>query len=268
MLRLTLNPSWPALWQQCHLYDELEIWGDRRSLGYSYAYANRRISVIETVAKLVPAGGEVLDVAAASGNFTLPLAERGYRMVWNDLRPELAEWVRQKYERGIVDYVPGNIFGLCDRFRERFDGVIAGEIIEHVAHPDDFLRALAAVTKSGGLIFLTTPNGKYFRHHYPKFSEFDDPSVFESVQFKPDSDGHIFLLHPDEFTPLARKAGLVMENFALMTNPLTAGHVKLGLILPFTPERVVWTIERATRHLPHFLGARLNSTSFATLRKL
>ena len=73
---------------------------------------------------------------------------------------------------------------------------------------------------------MTTPNGAYFRNKLPKFTDSSDPTAYESVQFKPDTDGHIFLLHPEEIEPLAARTGLVLERLTLSTNPLSSGHVK------------------------------------------
>src|SRR6202035_2929981 len=140
----------------------------------------------------------ILDLAAAPGNFTLYLAELGYRVVWNDLRAELADYVRQEYEFGHVEYKRGNIFDLPSEVVGQFDVVLAAEVIEYVAHPDVFIHKLASLLKKDGTIVLTTPNGGYFRNRLPRFSECPDPSVYESVHFKPNSDGHIFLLHPEE----------------------------------------------------------------------
>ncbi len=85
------------------------------------------------VRRSAPPGARILDVAAAQGNFTLTLAEPGYEVTWNDLRHELAEYVRLKHEHGVVHYLPGEIFGLDAS--EPFDVVLATEIVEHVAHP-------------------------------------------------------------------------------------------------------------------------------------
>jgi hypothetical protein len=55
---------------------------------------------------------------------------------------------------------------------ERFDAVLATEVIEHVAHPDEFLRQLA-----GGVLIVTTPNGAYFRNKLPRFSGSRTPLI-------------------------------------------------------------------------------------------
>jgi 2-polyprenyl-3-methyl-5-hydroxy-6-metoxy-1,4-benzoquinol methylase len=267
MLRLVYNDNWPESWKLTYLYDELEIGGSRRDLGYVYQYRARHDWSVRNIEEMIPAGGEILDVAAAGGNFSLPLAERGYRVIWNDLRSELADMVKQKYESGRVEFVPGNIFELAKQWVGHFDAVLAAEIIEHVAHPDEFLACLSGVLKPGGRIFLTTPNGQYFRYNLPRFTDYPDPSVFESVQFKPNSDGHIFLLDCEECKMLAGRAKLCVEQIALVTNPLTRGHVKLGYLLPYLPMSFVLNIEQATRKLPRVLREKVHCQMVAILRK-
>ena len=127
------------------------------------------------------------------------------------------------------------------------------EVIEHVAHPDDFLAKAAALVRPGGYVVMTTPNGGYFKNRLPKFSDCADPAVFESMQFKPNADGHIFLLHADEIEPLARRAGLAVEKIVLFTSPLTAGHVKTERLLKILPRGIVQIAETVSRSLPSAL---------------
>jgi 2-polyprenyl-3-methyl-5-hydroxy-6-metoxy-1,4-benzoquinol methylase len=171
----------------------------------------------------VDPGATILDLAAAQGNFTLDLAERGYRVTWNDLRADLVGYVQRKYERGDVIFIAGNAFELP--FAEGFDCVLFGEVIEHVAHPDQFMANISRLVKPGGVAVMTTPNGRYFRNGLPRFSDFPDPSVFEAEQFKPDSDGHIFLLWPDEIRRFAQQSGLIIEQQTFFTTPLTNGYL-------------------------------------------
>ena len=189
----------------------------------------------------------------------------GYEVTWNDMRAELADYVRMKQERGTIHFAPGNAFDLQPT--ELFDGVLITEVIEHTAHPDELLTRSAQLVRPGGYVIMTTPNGAYFRNQLPKFTEVADPTVYESVQFKPDTDGHIFLLHPDELEPLARRAGLELEKMTLSTNPLTNGHLKTEAILRRLPRPVVEGIETLSGRLPFDLTSRLLTQLAARFRR-
>jgi 2-polyprenyl-3-methyl-5-hydroxy-6-metoxy-1,4-benzoquinol methylase len=246
--RIAPEPSWPQSWKESFFYDQSEIYGEISHHGYAYAYENRRRETLRLLTEVLEPGARILDVAAAQGNFSLALAELGYEVTWNDLRAELADYVRLKYERGKISYAPGNAFELA--FPSLFDAVLITEVIEHVAHPDEFLAKTAALVRPGGYIVMTTPNGGYFKNRLPKFSDCADPAVFESMQFKPNADGHIFLLHVDEIAPLAQRAGLTVEKIVLFTNSLTAGHVKTESLLRILPRGLVRVAERASQSLP------------------
>ena len=237
MNHVDFKAEWPESWQRSFAYDEMELYGNRRNPGYSYAYQERAEATFRLLDGVCAPGARILDIAAAQGNFTLRLAEKGYAVTWNDLRAELADYVRLKHEFGSVTYRPGNAFDLS--FDSLFDAVLITEVIEHVAHPDDFLAKTAQLVKPGGYVIMTTPNGAYFRNPLPKFSETADPSVYEAEQFKPDADGHIFLLHQEELPRLAQAAGLEVRKVALMTNPLLKGALGLRYLLPLLPRTMV-----------------------------
>jgi len=246
--RIEPQPDWPQSWKESHFYDQSEIYGEISHHGYAYAYENRRRETLRLLTEVLAPGARILDIAAAQGNFSLALAELGFDVTWNDLRAELADYVRLKQDRGKIEFAAGNAFELT--FPSLFDAVLITEIIEHVAHPDDFLAKAAALVRPGGYIVMTTPNGGYFKNRLPRFSECADPAAFESMQFKPNADGHIFLLHADEIEPLAQGAGLAVEKIALFTSPLTAGHVKTEPLLKILSRRIVGLAESVSRSLP------------------
>ena len=253
--RLHPSDDWPKTWQESYSYDLQEVYGEIGNHGYAYAYANRRRRTLQLITEVLEPGARILDMAAAQGNFSLALAEMGYVVTWNDLRQELADYVRLKHERGVLNFAPGNAFELDFPFL--FDAVLITEIIEHVAHPDDFLSKAARLVRPGGYIVLTTPNGAYFRNHLPKFSECADPRIYEAVQFKPNSDGHIFLLHPEEIRQISEHSGLKIDRLELITNPLTNGHIKLEPLLRLLPKSVVDSLERLTQRLPEPVARRI-----------
>lgn len=263
MRQPTFQDNWLPSWKSSYHYDLLEIYGVSDTLGYAYAYNNRKKHTLELIQKAAKPGAKILDVAAAQGNFTLLLAELGYEVTWNDLREDLIDYVKLKWESGLVHYASGNIFDL--NYDGQFDVVLITEVIEHVAHPDDFLKSIAKMLKPGGHIVLSTPNGGYFKNNLPRFSDCSDPSQYEAIQFQPNSDGHIFLLHLDEIERLVNQAGLVIEEIRLVTNPLTNGHIKLHHILKILPKSWVKNFEEFTYSMTLAWKKKLHTATVALL---
>lgn len=255
MKRPELLETWPDSWKRSYSYDLQEVYGEVSTFGYAYSYANRRKQTLRLVTEALEPGTRILDIAGAQGNFSIALAEMGYEVTWNDLREELAGYVRQKHDNGNLHFAPGNAFELD--FPTLFDAVVITEVIEHVAHPDDFLRKTAQLVKPGGYIIMTTPNGAYIENKLPRFSDCPDPSIYENVQFGPDADDHVFLLYADEVRRFAIDAGLEVEEIAFFSNSLTCGLMKMEHLLRILPRSVVDAIEGATGLLPNVLSQRL-----------
>lgn len=265
MKRPVFCNEWPESWKQSYAYDCQEVWEDISNYGYAYAYENRAAKTLHAVSSRLEKGSRILDIAGAQGNFSIRLAELGYQVTWNDLRSELEGYVRLKQGDSKLEFAPGNAFELT--FPELFDGVVITEIIEHVAHPDQFLTQVSRLVKPGGFIVMTTPNGRYFINNLPRFSDCPNPEQFESHQFKPNSDGHIFLLWPDEIASLATAAGLTVESVELFTSPLLNGHVKLEILLRCLRKSTVQFFDRALMALPNVLSRRLSVHTIACYQK-
>lgn len=255
MKRVYPDDTWSDLWHNSYRFDLEEVYESISNRGYAYAYQSRRDITLQLVTSYLTSGSTILDVAAAQGNFSLSLAEMGYHVTWNDLRGDLAEYVKLKRDSGSVQYAVGDVFELG--FEAAFDAVLITEIIEHVAHPDQFLRKIAKMVRPGGYIFMTTPNGAYIRNSLPRFSDCENPSQFESIQFKPDGDGHIFLLWPDEIVSLGHRSGLEVVDCRFLTNPLTNGHMKTAGLLKVFSKKIIFDVERWLRRLPEKLQHRL-----------
>src|SRR6266511_644373 len=65
---------------ESYKYDKEEIFGTPSDWGYALAYRNRRQEALKIITDALRPGSTILDLAAAQGNFTLALAERGYRV--------------------------------------------------------------------------------------------------------------------------------------------------------------------------------------------
>ncbi len=269
MKKVYPQADWKESWIYSYPYDLMEIYNERKDLGsksYGRAYDKRKQAAIRLIQDSLPnRKGKILDVAAAQGNFSLLLAEMGYDVTWNDLREELVDYVKLKHEIGNIEFSPGNVFETG--FDEKFDLVLITEIIEHVAHPDEFLSLISTLVKPNGFIVLTTPLGDYFLNKLPRFTEFSNPSIFESVQFKPNSDGHIFLLHHDEFEVLAKKSNLEIEQMTYYSNFVTSGHLKTRFLNAFVPDSWFNSFEKFTQSLSLSLGKKLHTNIAVLLKK-
>ena len=102
------------------------------------------------------AGRSVLDVGCGAGLLAEPLARLGGKVTGLDASPEVIGVARDHaLEMGLdIDYRAGDV----QELEGRFDLVTAMEVVEHVAYPALFVKALAKRLAPGGLLIMSTPN--------------------------------------------------------------------------------------------------------------
>jgi 2-polyprenyl-6-hydroxyphenyl methylase/3-demethylubiquinone-9 3-methyltransferase len=101
-------------------------------------------------------GKTALDVGCGAGLLAEPLARLGAKVTAVDAAPELIDAARAHAgAQGLeIDYRAAAV----EQIEGQFDLVTAMEVIEHVADPGAFLKALAARLAPDGLLILSTPN--------------------------------------------------------------------------------------------------------------
>ena len=101
-------------------------------------------------------GKSALDVGCGAGLLAEPLARLGASVTAIDAAPELIAAAEEHAAgQGLdIDYRAGAV----EQLEGSFDLVTAMEVIEHVADPASFVKALAARLAPGGLLILSTPN--------------------------------------------------------------------------------------------------------------
>ncbi len=112
---------------------------------------------------------KILDVGCGKGNIALPLAFLGYRVTGVDYDAESIRQARQNAEELGISAVFHE--GSLDRVRaQKFDVIIASEILEHQINPAVFLRDLSGLLAQDGILLLSVPNGKSLKEKIRKFT--------------------------------------------------------------------------------------------------
>jgi 2-polyprenyl-6-hydroxyphenyl methylase/3-demethylubiquinone-9 3-methyltransferase len=104
-------------------------------------------------------GLRILDIGCGGGVLCEPLAQLGATMVGVDpTSSAISVAARHARENAVsVDYRCSTIEALAED-GEKFDVVLAMEVVEHVAFPNVFLDRCADLVNPGGLIILSTIN--------------------------------------------------------------------------------------------------------------
>jgi 2-polyprenyl-3-methyl-5-hydroxy-6-metoxy-1,4-benzoquinol methylase len=114
-------------------------------------------SVHADVVTLVDEGSRVLELGPATGYMTHAFTERGCTVVGIELDPEMAVNAEKFTERMIV----GDIDRLdleAELGEERFDAIVAADVLEHLRDPLQVLVELKKFLKPDGCFVISFPN--------------------------------------------------------------------------------------------------------------
>jgi SAM-dependent methyltransferase len=175
------------------------------------------------VRQYVKPGGLILDLGAGSGAMSLRLSKAGYQLVASDL-------AEGNFRLPTVEFRTADLnLDFASKFQQRFDAIIAMELIEHVENARHLLRECKRLLTSDGLLFLTTPNTacavslafQMRLGHSMWFSHQDYKDV-----------GHINPLTSWHFEVMTREAGLQIEYLDSFGDPfaLVRGWPKMKFL--------------------------------------
>jgi 2-polyprenyl-3-methyl-5-hydroxy-6-metoxy-1,4-benzoquinol methylase len=189
--------------QYCWGDDERYLHNRNRRKASVFGYFLRIKEVVRLVETFIR-GKRVADFASAQGNFGLMLAEKGYDVTAVDIHPEFLKYAKKKHTDGDFKTVQANIIEYRDP--TGFDCVLVGEVIEHVAFPDQLLKSVSENLRDGGICVLTTPNGSDFSSTRPTYRQVTNIEELIPRQFH--WGDHLFLYTTDELRALFDQAGL------------------------------------------------------------
>jgi SAM-dependent methyltransferase len=120
--------------------------------------------------RLNGSGRRALEIGCGYGYVTEMLAHQGYDATGVDISAHAIERARRTEHADDVRFEVWDAT-LPPSFPERFDLIVALEVIEHLEDPESALRAWAALLAPGGALLCTTPN-----RHGPASRYWRDPT--------------------------------------------------------------------------------------------
>jgi predicted TPR repeat methyltransferase len=100
-------------------------------------------------------GLAVLDLGFGAGLLARRIRPACRYLAGVELDPEAAQEGARFFDQPVV----GDLLdGISGPFRERFDVIVAGDVLEHLPRPEDLLSALRPLLKTDGVLLLSLPN--------------------------------------------------------------------------------------------------------------
>lgn len=171
----------------------------------------------------IPDGAKVLDVGCASGYLAAALDDRGCEVHGVEPDPAMAEAAKAHCRTVSTDDIEDA--AAREHLPKDLDVVVLGDVLEHLRDPWEVLQALAARTKSGGLLLVSVPNAVHWnarrhilRGRFPQESS----GTFDRT--------HLRWFTQDTARDLARRAGLTVERERHTPAPLPGEAVIRRLI--------------------------------------
>lgn len=112
--------------------------------------------------------GKALDVGCGTGEISLYLAKRGFKVTAIDHDPQAISIVKKKL-RGYLSTVSVDSFsGFSSTFK--FDLIILREVLEHIKDDRLALKKIHLLLKKDGAVLITVPGQKYLYGPHDKMS--------------------------------------------------------------------------------------------------
>lgn len=120
-----------------------------------YANAKYRI-ILEYLGGKKPL--KILNAGCGSGELSVLLAESGHTVVGIDPAPEYIHLARRFLPRGLASRCSFKVASIEEvKDGERFDAVVATDVLEHIEDDERAANKLARTIAPGGLLILTVP---------------------------------------------------------------------------------------------------------------
>lgn len=127
----------------------------QNDLPASMAGVDTHEKVFELIKTNLTEPSRVVDLGAGEGSFSIKLKQLGHHVLAVDGSAD--NWKAKDIEL-VIENLDGEFAEKILKTDNKYDAVVAIEIIEHLENPFCFARECAKLLKPGGLLFLTSPN--------------------------------------------------------------------------------------------------------------
>jgi 2-polyprenyl-3-methyl-5-hydroxy-6-metoxy-1,4-benzoquinol methylase len=141
------------------------------------------------------AQGQILEIGSGTGNISALLLENHSHVSLSDLRPEYCHLLQSKFSnnphfKGVYELdLSINDFDLkYAELLEKFDTVIASNVIEHISPDTLAVRNAKALLRNGGRLIVLVPAGQWLYNsldkelgHYKRYSKKKLKALLESA---------------------------------------------------------------------------------------
>jgi SAM-dependent methyltransferase len=202
----------------------------------------------------------VLDLGCGLGTIPFLLGSLGYQVIGVDLDTDTIADCQQRNQSPNVTFIVGNAETL--HLKQKFDVVIASEVIEHVPYPDLVVKTMAEHLAEGGIGIISIPNGyclwelvvsRFLQKGRLVSWLYKSPKLHKALTGgdTPFYSKNVFCFH-SHFFSFGRLKKLLADNgfkIALVR------HSDLGILPEWSWLRFLKSIEcRLANYVPHFLA--------------
>ncbi len=138
-----------------NIYSKESGFQSNRAEDLSKFKPNKRYGVMYNLLEKVKPCAEILDVGAGGGHFLYGAIKRGFSGAGVELNSRTAESAQSQ---GLTIFTGTLAEAISKIGSKRFDGVVLGEIIEHVNNPKELIELSSKVIHPNGFLLITTPN--------------------------------------------------------------------------------------------------------------
>lgn len=206
-----------------------QMFSDHRRIDTAHELLNKYLSTNTEIA--------LADFACGVGTVGLKLAEQGYTVDFLDNEEKYFDYIKLKHTEGKIQFTKADISSYIGE--KKYFAIFLGEAIEHMAKPDETLKALRDNLLPGGILCLTTPNGNYVDCQEPNWEEVKDQHE-RNEKLANNIGNHVCEFHPKELSSLVKEAGFVIAEHKLVISKQISESSLLRRLLP---RKILWALD-------------------------